>query len=184
MSQARNLVVVDEWNGKYLINEYYRPIAEKLVEKFPELQYAPVKNILFVENTEDERKKSHKLVCAQISKIPGRWEEIIHQMTGKQFAYMIEIFKENVKGMSREQIVALIYHELRHIQLTTDGDGPKIDLVGHDIDDFVNMIEKLGANWNYTRARIPDLLDDSITDWDSIQGPPTLFPESNLRVVK
>jgi len=184
MSQARNLVVVDEWSGKYFINEYYRPIAEKLVEKFPELKYAPVKNILFVENTEDERKKSHKTVFAQISKIPGRWEQIIQQMTGKQFEYMIEIFKENVAGMSREQIVAVIYHELRHIQLTMDGDSPKIDLVGHDIDDFINMIEKLGANWPNTRARIPDLLDDSITNWDSIQGPPTLFPESNLRVVK
>ena len=66
----------------------------------------------------------------------------------------------------------------------SDGDGPKIDLVGHDIDDFVNMIEKLGANWPTTGSRIPDLLDDHITDWDSIQGPPTLFPESNLRVVK
>lgn len=181
MSQTRNLVVVDEWNGKYLINEYYRPIAEKLVEKFRELQYAPVNNILFVENTEDKRKVGHKLVFAQISKISVRWQEIIAQMTGKQFAFMIELFKENMYGMSREQVVAVIYHELRHIQLTTD---PKIDLVGHEIDDFVNMIEKLGANWATTRTRIPDLLDDTIANWDDILGPPTLFPEANLRVVK
>lgn len=184
MSQDRNLVVVDEWNGKYLINEYYRPIAEKLVEKFRELQYAPVNNILFIDNTEDKRKVGHKLVFAQISKIAGRWQEIIAQMTGKQFAFMIELFKENMYGMSREQVVAVIYHELRHIQLTTDGDTPKIDLVGHEIDDFVNMLEKLGANWATTRTRIPDLLDDNIANWDDILGPPTLFPESNLRVVK
>lgn len=184
MAGAIKLVVVDEWNGKYLINEHYRPIAEKLAEKFRELQYAPVNNILFIDNADDKRKVGHKLVFAQISKFPGRWQEIIHQMTGKQFAFMIEFFKENMHGMSREQVIAVIYHELRHIQLTTDGDVPKIDLVGHEIDDFVNMIEKLGANWATTRTRIPDLLDDTITNWDDILGPPTLFPETNLRVVK
>ena len=184
MPELNKLVVVDEWNGKYLINEYYRPLAEKLVDKFTELKYVLVNNILFVENTGDKKKIGHKVVFAQISKISGKWQEIVHQLTGKHFSYMIEIFRENTYGMSREQIVAVIYHELRHIQLVTDGDSPKIDLVGHDIDDFANMIEKLGANWPTTRARIPYLLDDDITDWDSIQGPATLFPESNLRLIK
>lgn len=184
MAEPNKLVVVDEFNGKYLINEFYRPIADKLVEKFPELLYVLPSRILFVENTEDERKKNHKTVFAHISKIPGRWGDLIYQLTGKHFDYMIEIFKENIHGMSREQIIAVIYHELRHIQLTTDGEVPKVDLVGHDIDDFVNMIEKLGANWTTTRTRIPDLLDDNITNWDDILGPPTLFPEANLKLVK
>lgn len=79
--------------------------------------------------------------------------------------------------MSREQIYALIYHELRHIG--TDG-----KMVDHEINDWINMVEKLGMNWNTTRAPIPDLLDEGI-DWDSITGPATLFPaETTLRVVK
>lgn len=178
----RLALAVTEWTGKYFINESYRPIAEKLVAKYPELKYAPVKNILFVENTEDKRKDKHKVVYAKISKIPGRWEEIIMQITGKQFAYMLEIFRENVIGMSREQIVALMYHELRHIQIVTD-EG-KVDIVGHEISDWANMIEKLGPDWATTMANIPNLLSDGITNWEDIEGPATLFPETALRVVK
>ena len=39
----------------------------------------------------------------------------MYQTTGQTFEYMLEIYKINIINMSREQIVALIYHELRHI---------------------------------------------------------------------
>jgi len=79
--------------------------------------------------------------------------------------------------MSREQVYALIYHELRHID--TDG-----SIKGHDIEDWTNMIEKLGVDWGSTRAGIPNLLGANV-DWESITGPATLFPaETTLRVVK
>jgi hypothetical protein len=97
---------------------------------------------------------------------------------------MIEIFKANTAHMSRAQIVALLYHEMRHIQLVTTPNGSDIKIVGHDIEDWSNMIEKLGVDWNSAKRPIPDLLDDNITDWDSIEGPMTLFSESNLRLVK
>ena len=173
---------VTEWTGKYFINEAYRPLAERLVAKYSELEWAPVQNILFVENTEDKRKQNNKTIYAKVSKVPGRWEEIIHQITGKQFSFMIEIFKENCQGMSREQVIALLYHELRHIQLVVG--QTKVDIVGHEIDDWANMIEKLGVNWAETKAIIPDLLDENITCWDDIDGPMILFPEMGLRVVK
>lgn len=184
MKENKNLIVIDEFNGKYKINENYRPIAEALKAKFEELQYVPVKNILFIENTEDKRKNNNKIVYAQISKVPGKWEEIIYQVTGKYFHYMLEIFKENTMLMSREQIVALIYHELRHIQLVQKKDGPSIDIIGHEVEDWLNMVEKLGLSWNATRGQIPDLLADGV-DWDTIEGPMNLFPEeTSLRLVK
>ena len=184
MEEMKNIVVVDEFNGKYKINEHYKPIAKALKEKFKELEYVPVDNILFVENTEDKRKNNNMTVYAQISKVPGRWEDLIYQMTKKQFEYMLEIYKENTREMSRQQIVALIYHELKHIQLVKSAQGPKVDIVGHDVEDWFNMIEKLGSNWNSTKATIPNLLDDSI-NWDSIEGPARIFPtEAILKVVK
>lgn len=182
--ENKNLITVKEFAGKHRINENYRPIAQALVDKFEELQYAPVKNILFVENTEDKRKKNNKLVFAQISKTPGKWEEIIFQVTGQHFDYVMEIFKENTMLMSREQIVALIYHELRHIQLVQKKDGPDVDIVGHEVEDWLNMVEKLGLNWNATRGQVPDLLAGGV-DWESIEGPMNLFPvETSLRLVK
>ena len=184
MEESKRIVVVDEFNGKYKINEMYRPIAAALKEKYKELEYVPVNNILFVENMEDKRKSNNLTVYAQISKVPGRWEDLIYQMTKKHFEYMPEIYKENIMNMSRQQIVALIYHELRHIQMVRSSSGPKIDIVGHDVEDWINMIEKLGSNWGSTKASIPNILDDSV-DWDSIEGPARIFPtEAILKVVK
>ncbi|HWQ42804.1 MAG TPA: putative metallopeptidase [Desulfosporosinus sp.] len=184
MEAQKGIVTVEEFNGKYKINEDYRPIAEALKAKFKELEYVPVKNILFIENTEDERKKNNSIVYAQISKMPGKWEDIIYQVTQKHFEYMLEIFKENTIMMSREQIVALIYHELRHIQLVKSKDGPKVDIVSHEVEDWLNMVEKLGLNWASTKGSIPDLLDENI-NWETIEGPHNLFPaETSLKLVK
>ncbi len=184
MDVQKTIIAVEEFNGKYKINENYRPIAEALKTKFKELEYVPVKNILFIENTEDKRKKNNSTVYAQISKMPPKFEEIIYQVTGKYFEYMLEIFKENTMLMSREQIVALVYHELRHIQLVQKKDGPEIDIVAHEVEEWLNMIEKLGLNWQGTMSQVPDLLAADV-NWESIEGPMNLFPaETSLKLVK
>jgi predicted metallopeptidase len=184
MEAQKSIIAINEFNGKFKINENYRPIAKSLVTKFDELMHIPVANILFIENLEDERKKNNSTVYAQISKVPVKWEEIIYQVTGKHFEYMLEIFKENIQHMSREQIVALIYHELRHVQRVQTKGGSKIDIVSHEVEDWINMVEKLGLNWATTKGQIYDLLDESI-NWESIEGPMTLFPlETSLKLVK
>lgn len=184
MTEARKLVVVDEFNGEYLINEAYRPIAQALKDKFPELQHVPVKQILFVDRRLDTKKIGNKEVFAQVSKISTKFQQIIYQFSGHYFYFMIEVFKMSTAHMSRAQIAALLYHELHHIQLVHTKTGSDIKIVGHDIEDWTEMIERLGVNWSTTKGSIPDILDDSVTDWDSIQGPITLFPEANLRLVK
>ncbi|MFZ3172055.1 MAG: putative metallopeptidase [Carboxydocellales bacterium] len=184
MDAQKDIIAVEEFNGKYKINEDYRPIAEGLFAKFKELEYVPVKNILFIENTEDKRKKNNSIIYAQISKMPGKFEDIIYQVTKKHFEYMLEIFKENTLQMSRQQIIALIYHELKHIQLVRTPDGPKVDIVRHDVEDWFNMVEKLGVDWASTKGQIPNLLDENI-NWESIEGPDNLFPaETSLKLVK
>jgi len=171
------LIQVESFTGKYFINEAYRPVAAALVKKYKEINHIIVGEILFIEDTEGKKKKNGQTVLAQIGLIPEKWDDVIYQLTGKRFGYMMEIYKNNIYSMSREQVFALIYHELRHI-------GAEGKLVNHDIEDWVNMVEKLGVDWNTTRASIPNLLDEDV-DWESITGPATLFPaESTLRVVK
>lgn len=94
------------------------------------------------------------------------------------FEYYIEFFKRNIADLSREQIIAVVYHELRHI-------GPDGEIVLHDIEDWANMHYKLGPRWATTKAAIPDLLAEGV-DWDSIRGPQLrLFEDERvLRVVK
>lgn len=182
MENQKSIITVKDFTGKYKINEHYRPIAESLKAKFKELQYVPVKNIFFIENLEDKKKKNNSIVYAQVSKVQGKWMDIIYQVTGQYFEYMIEIFKENTIEFSREQIVALIYHEMRHIQLVKTPDGSKIDIVDHEVEEWVNIIEKLGTDWKSTRNGIPDLLDENV-NWSSITGPNNLF-QTPLRLVK
>lgn len=185
MRDINKLVVVDEYGGEYFINEAYRPIAEQLKRKFSaELQAAPINNILFVDRQETKLQRNGRTVCAQISSIPTRWQELIYQFTGKQFAFMIELFRFNITHMTREQIVALLYHELRHIQLVVNKGSTSVKLVGHHVEDWTEMIEKLGVDWNDCSRSIPDLLDDSITRWDDTEGPFSLFTDANLRLVK
>ena len=176
MSDQR-LVVIDEWGGKFVINEFYRPLATALCQKFPELQHIPAQSILFVDNTESKAKNKNKYKNAQIAKMPEKWQQIIYQMSGKTFDFIMEFFKLNIFEMSREQIIALVYHELRHIHRNGD-------LILHDIEDWSNMHYKLGADWNSTKRLIPDLLDLDV-NWDNIRQP-SLFDqdEQGLRRIK
>lgn len=175
--EAQNIIVVDEFDGKFLINNSYRPIAEALVAKYKELKHIHVDSILFIENTEDRKKKNNKTVYAQVSLMQEKWNDIIYQTTGIHFDFMMEIYKVNISAMSRAQIIALIYHELRHI-------GPGGEILSHDIEEWITMVEKLGLDWGTTKASIPNILEEGI-DWESIQGPATLFPvETTLKLIK
>lgn len=173
------LVKVKEWSGKWTINEFYRPIAEALTSKFSkELGHIAVPGVLFIDDRESKAQPKGRRVYATCGKVPGIWVDVIKQMTNRWFTHYIVFYKKNTDQMSREQIISLVYHELRHI-------APDGDLRPHSIEDFTEMIDKLGPNWASTKANIPDLLDESIINWDDIQGPPSLFPEQNrLQVVK
>ena len=156
-----NLLKVENYRGKFVINEAYRPIAKALCVKFPELKHIPVDSILFLDLTEAKGVTGNKIKNAQISKMPDKWHKIIYQLTGRRFRYYMEFFKRNTGNMSKEQIIALIYHELRHIGM----DG---NLVHHDIEEWANMYHRLGVDWSHTKRKLPDLLDAEV-DWDSIK---------------
>lgn len=174
-----DLVKVNEWSGKWTINESYRPIAEALIAKFgKELGHIANHSILFIDDRESKAMPKGRRVYATCGKVPGIWMEVIKQMTNYWVTHYIVFYKKNTDMMSKEQIVSLVYHELRHIGI----DG---EMRPHSIEDFTEMIDKLGPNWAATKANIPNLLDESIVSWADIQGPPSLFPEQNrLQVVK
>jgi len=169
------IIVIDDWYGKYVINESYRPIAEALVKKYEELRHIQVKSVLFIDNTKGTGKTLNRRKYAQIGKIPERWQDLVYQMTGRVFMYFVEMFKRNIEHMSREQVVALIYHELRHI--IPDG-----NMRHHDIEEWDNILTGLGTGWAAPNVSIPDLLEKDI-GWNSIVSP-RLFGEVRLKAVK
>lgn len=147
---------------KFRLAEEYRPIAEALVAKFSELSHIPVKNMLFIENSESAPSRRGRYTLAQIGPVPGMWSEIIEQLTGAKVYWWMEIFKKRTKDLSREQIIALVYHELRHV-------GRGGGLVGHDIEDWSVMVNTFGTGWNHSGAKLPDLLDFDV-DWSTISA--------------
>jgi len=158
-----------DWNGQYVIREQFRPIAEALVAKYPELKHIRVEKILFVANTTGSGKNKDKKKLAQVATIPAKWTEILYQLTGRQFSYLMEFFTLNCNGLRREQYIALVYHELLHIGV----DGK---LRCHDIEDWSNMINGLGPFWNEQLSEdkdFPDLLAEDV-DWDKLIGQRTV----------
>lgn len=146
------------FNSKLWIkNHYYLPIAALLVEKFEELKGVQPERILFLENTEWEPKSGTKAPwMAQIRKA----NDYLYCTWG--YWYVIEFRHYFTSKMSREQVIALLYHELRHI----DGNG---GLKDHDIEDWDNIVATLGRDWSTTKSDILDLLDDEFPGWDNLR---------------
>ena len=140
-------------------NWYYAPIAERLVEKFEELEHIGVGVILFIEDVEWTKPKgvsSKKPWIARMKKA----NEMLENIWG--YRYVMETRGYFTEDMSREQIIAMIYHELLHI-------GYEGELKPHDIEDWGSMVATLGANWATTQGEILDLLDDEFPGWDELR---------------
>lgn len=143
------------FGDKHWIKNYiFEPIAHRLVEKFEELKHVKPSQILFLENTSWTPPKNSKKreAIAKISILNAQMQAALG------YKYMIEIKGYYVEHLSKEQIVAVIYHELRHI-------GPEGDLLQHEIEDWDNMVATLGKDWMSLRNSIVDLLDDEFDGW-------------------
>ena len=95
-------------------------------------------------------------------------------MTG--YDYILETRNYFIERMQREQIIALIYRELRHI----DGSG---ELEPYDIEDWSNMVATLGKDWAMTKAEIKNLIDDDII-WKELEPVAKQLDMFNLRLAK
>lgn len=163
-------------NGKFgdkhwIKNYYYRPIAEKLIEKFAEIRYINPHKILFIEDTDWAKKETTGRTWMARTKIANKE---FTDMTG--YDYIIEFREFYTERMQKEQIVALVYHELRHIGV----DGK---LVKHDIEDWENMVATLGVDWATTLGDIPDLIDE-LDEWDELNSAAKQLNVFRLEAVK
>ncbi len=144
------------FGDKHWIKNYiFEPIAHRLVEKFEELKHVEPSQILFLENTSwtpGKRSSNKRETIAKISILNAQMQAALG------YKYMIEIKGYYVEHLSKEQIVAVIYHELRHI-------GPEGDLLQHEIEDWDNMVATLGKDWMSLGNSIVDLLDDEFDGW-------------------
>ncbi|MBC8589352.1 putative metallopeptidase [Paratissierella segnis] len=152
LHQIRELDNAKFGDRHWIKNWVYRPIAEKLVKRFEELEHIRPRLILFLEDMEWEEPKSDKPKkhwIARISKSNKQFAEI------SGYKYILETRNYYIGEMQREQIIALLYHELRHI----DQFG---DLQPHDTEDWSNMLATLGTDWATTQSKIQNILEDDV----------------------
>lgn len=177
MPEESRLVVIDEWSGKYMINEVYRDPAKKLVKSFQDLQYVPVEAILFVDNIDGNGKNKDKVKFAEIRKIPEKWQDLIKQMTGRTFCYMLEFYKKNMEDMTWSQVLMVLYRELRKI-------GPDGEFRAYAIEEWPEVFYSIGEDWHGKNRIITNILEAG-GEWENMRQPRLFEPvESTIRRVK
>lgn len=158
-------------NGRFgskhwIKNNWYRPIVWRLRDKFEEFKHLKPDKILFIEDRDWEEPKSDKQKRQWIARIRVPNKEFI-AVTG--YEYILETRNFYIERLQSEQIVAILYHELRHI-------GKDGDLVQHDIEDWGNMVASLGADWATTQGMIKDILEEDFS-WEDL---PSIAEQLNL----
>lgn len=144
-----------------IVNKKIRPIAERLIRKYSELNHIDPSRILFVVNHKSTGSKK-QMTLAKTSKIPPKWIEILYQLGSCSYFYIIEFYAKTTAAMDESQIVALVYRELRRI-------GSEGDLLSPDVAEWYQVLIGLGRKWFYPDVTCPNLLDDNV-DWKKLMG--------------
>lgn len=133
-----------------------REMAFEISERHPDLfkDVPPLSDILFVMDTEGKPKSKGRRVLARVSKISGKFVDLID--AGSR-TYMIEWFKMHTEHLTRNQRYLVMAHELMHFHY--DPDSGLHSIQGHDIEEFSLIADRFGINWTkQTRGDIPDIM--------------------------
>lgn len=126
------------------INEHYAEIAAELIDSEPSL--AQIKNstvgIVYLSSTQ-AKSKADKVVYGQCEKVAEKYK------WGIPCEYTITVFEPNVVYFTEDQIRILLFHELLHIKIELGDDGvEKYGIRGHDLEDFKEIIDSYGTDWD------------------------------------
>jgi predicted metallopeptidase len=126
-----------------------RELAEKIIEKMPELSIIPEFEIKvgYVRSFEKKQDKS-KLVygdCRRINKVYGAY---------LPYDFIITFYEPHVILLSENQRKILMLHELKHIGIGERG----LRIEYHDVQDFGDILQRFGIDWNWFEKEVPDIL--------------------------
>jgi hypothetical protein len=129
-------------------------IVKDLCEKYPyELWAVKPEIITTLGVTNKERPKSSKRL-ASICPLKGATKALM-KLNNVNVRYLIELYWNDWNEWTKSQKVAVIFHELIHV------DSEVGKTVKHDVEDFRIMVDKLGVDW-FHDPNLPNLLDTKI----------------------
>ena len=126
------------------INTNYEEIAQELIDNEPELAY--IKNsqvkIAFLESDQSKKADKDKLVLGECEKVAAKNKWAIN------YDFTITLFKNNLIGLTLDQIKIVLFHELLHVGIEQGPDGDETySVVKHDLEDFKTIIDRFGTDW-------------------------------------
>ena len=126
------------------INTNYEEIAQELIDNEPELAYikdSQVK-IAFLESDQSKKADKDKLVLGECEKVAAKNKWAI------AYDFTITLFKNNLIGLTLDQIKIVLFHELLHVGIELGPDGTETyNVVKHDLEDFKTIIDRFGTDW-------------------------------------
>ncbi|CAK7069877.1 putative metallopeptidase [Tissierella sp.] len=125
-----------------------RTLANKIIRKYPEFAFIKEWNVKIGYVISQERKRGEKIVYADCRKVQEVYKAYL------PYDFVITFYENNTGFLNDNQLKILMYHELKHI-----GMGPKgLKIESHDIEDFSDILDKYGLDWNMPDKDLPDIL--------------------------
>jgi hypothetical protein len=149
--------------GEYdyeIVNSKIKPIAEALIRKFDELSHLNPDSILFIRAHKGGSKKT--VTLARTSRISEKWRDLLEQIGAASYTHTVEFMDKATVCLDENQMVALVYRELRQI-------APEGEIRNPDIHEWWQILMGLGRRWFYPDESCPNLLDDEV-DWKKLMG--------------
>lgn len=123
-------------------------LGTKVINAFPEFSLIKEWNIKIGYVISQERKSGKKIVYADCRKV----QEVFRAYL--PFDFILTFYEQNTGMLNENQQKVLMLHELRHIGMGDRG----LTIVPHDIEDFSDILEKYGLDWNEYGKELPDIL--------------------------
>lgn len=128
----------------YKTSEKLTKMGSEVIAAIPELQYLLNTDARIAYRTSSKSKmdKGAK-VRAQCIPVQELYQEYC------PYEYMIMVYEPNIQDLNDEQMRILIEHELLHIDIKYKADGePVYGTKPHDYEDFKQIIDKYGTDWD------------------------------------
>ena len=133
--------------SKYYQTEEYNEMLERLLANKADLEKINQHGIsIGIISSTSKRKKNDRLVRADCRKTAEFYKAFV------PYDFLVTVYEPNCIDLTEEQMEILLYHELLHVGVEETATGIRTYIRGHDLEDFVSIIDQYGTYWDKTRA--------------------------------
>ena len=138
----------------YELSETYKQIAEAVIDAVPALHWIRSAGVrISYERSFVDKKSAGRDVLGECKKVKPEWQLYC------PYDFRIIIYKNNITGLSENQIKILLWHELQHIGISEKDGELEYKIVPHDVEDFHSILDRFGTRWSAPGTTLPDITE-------------------------